>query len=731
MVHPPAIHSSSWLKQYGICGPNKMEDHIITQDSVKSCGILSKDDEREKVKDFVYKHFREVKDHSVPIEHGSARSNRPLRNKGHCRVQQGAFFSGKILSFGCSICKDSSTYSPNDLLKHFRLAHRGALPTYPCDLCGFVTNDFSVLQRHRIEHRNTLVTCELCQDGVQYSLLLLTRHYTMCHSLNGQFTCDSCHFSTVDAGTFVQHIHHHKETSWKCSMCTHVSMSEVEHQKHLKGHSGTFPFTCEICGYGAARNEYLKKHMAAVHKSEKKSVWTAIEDNGALLNSSASLKLLLKKTSPLSEDSKEDDQMSNVNTNDKLLSVISSDEVHQLSHDTLAKRDNRNGSNNKLEISAADMLQEAEHSISPFDSDQTSPNGMTVVRINVSYMKPAGEKPANTGIVLGSNSKIIGVPAGKAAALLTSKQGISSSSNHFLITSDLKRPLLLPRTLNSTPTDKTTKTCYVLQRSLPMAQASQASGLRLAGTQLSLNSRPLLAMPASTSESTGNLQSGRQTFLLRYVSSSNNEETKGTKAAGPCTQPTDNAGSKVFFKIVSPPNSLLSNATPVSRSHPVLLATRPQTQCFLLSQNSHSSGIKKFIAVQNSSKNFATKASVLQSPAQLSEADKPILAPRPVRPPSQRKRRRKLLFDELPATGRKVRKLSNKPLPEKDSVVLWSPIAKDQERTLRLSPLNSDQQVKWPRRCQPVVVLNHPDVDIPEVASIMKVVQRHGGMLLK
>ncbi|XP_055006359.1 zinc finger protein 518A [Boleophthalmus pectinirostris] len=1135
-----------------------MEDHIITQDSVKSCGIVSKEDEREKMKDFVYKHFREVTDHPVLMEDGSARNERIVRSKSHCRVQQGAFFSGKILSFGCSVCKDCFTYSPNDLLKHFRLAHRGALPTYPCDLCGFVTNEFSVLQRHRIEHRNTLVTCELCQDGVQYSLLLLTRHYTMCHSLNGHFTCDWCQFSTVDAGTFVQHIHHHKETSWKCSKCSHVSLSEAEHQKHLKGHSGTFPFTCDICGYGAAKKEYLKNHIAAIHKSEKRSVWTAIEDNGDL-NSPASLKLLLKKTSPPSEDSKEDHQMPKVNvisgsklhTNDKLLST--SDEANQLSQDTLAKKDNRNGKNcNKLETSAAaDVLQEAEQSQSS-DSSQNSPNGMTVVRvknklslppncttkvigfkmvdgkkhlvlkviqastasdscaqldhgefsngrnstldslqaddimtvkvkveeeetlvsnldsssndtdvsnhacsssiseehhitksfdqdtspslpparskrtfkdinslttqllsnatnscvspalpsknshiengecinallshslatdklvlagdssvgtaaterdqnlvsasssscrdagngslptqevftfhnyskettsssldfgssssfelsaekdvspqfrlaltesheaekggveadvdvnrceernregssnveidgciadveleenpesvlqdfniikieednipisnpplnhpspalnehtetvsiqqpnkeksesagcsentdttkqnkttlrilqlpegkqsvllrtaesrfavplhvkaspgfklitnstnpqINVSYMKPAGEKPANSGIVLGSNSKIIGVPSGKGAALLTaSKQGISSSSNHYLITSDLKRPLLLPRTLNSTPADKTTKTCYVLQRSaLPVAQTSPAPGLRLAGTQLSLNSRPLLAMPASSAESTGNLQSGRQTFLLRYVSPNksglpvSNEETKGTKPTGPHTQPTDNAGNKLIFKIVSPPNSLLSNASPASRSHPVLLATRPQTQCFLLSPNNHSAGIKKFIAVQNSSQNIVRKASVFHSPVKVQpcEADKPILAPRPIRPPSQRKRRRKLLFDELPATSHKVRKLSNKALPEKEPVVLWRPVAKDQERTLRLSPLSSEQHIKWPRRCQPVVVLNHPDVDIPEVANIMKVVQRHRGAVTK
>lgn len=1113
-----------------------MEDHIITQDSVKSCALLTKEDEREKVKDFVYRHLM---------------NDRAVLNRGHFRAQQGAVFSGKILSFGCSVCKDSSTYSPNDLLKHFRAAHRGILPTYPCDLCGFVTNEFSVLQRHRIEHRDTLVTCELCHDGVQYSLLLLTRHYNMCHSLNGQFTCTWCHFTTVDAGTFVQHIHHHKETTWKCAKCSHVSLDEAEHKKHLKSHSGTFPFTCPMCGYGCARNDYLKKHMAAVHKSEKKSVWTAIEDNGAPLNSPSGLKLLLKKTSPQSGESKDDNQISKLNagcgvkeiTNEKLaLTNEVTGESHHKAQDTLAKKDSRNGKNvsNEQEPSTVDILPETEHTLSS-ELGQISPNGRTVLRvknklslppncttkvigfkmvdgkkhlvlkviqasqqdggvqqdpkeisngrnssldclraddimtvkvkveeeettvtnldsnpngdlncspfsdghimlnncdkdtsphqqtacsqktvteentaqvsdsectnessaqesqaasvdnskvaepgglshtqalekhvqskqttsdscsnqsetngqenvvetcsnlsraeenrttqevftfhnyskdttsspefgnsfefsaereavspdfrltlaespdpgkairepavdesvcgqrnsecssnvevdgcvsdveveenpesvlqdfniikieednipitkppsnqlspaadgsvnehsdiqqaskdtaesagssengdstkqpkttlrilqlpegkqpillrtaaesrfavplqvkappgfklitnstnphINVSYMKP-GDKTSNSGVVIGSNSKVIGVPAGKGAALLTSsKQGITNSSNHYLITSDLKRPLILPRVLNGASSDKT-KTCYVVQRSSLPGQSPPAQGLKLSGAQLSLNSRPLLAVPVSSAENSGNLQSGRQTFLLRYVPPSksgltvSSQDAKILKATGSSAQSNDSTGNKLIFKIVSPPNTLSNSAT-VSQSHPVLLATRPQTQCFLLSSN-NAAGIKKIIAVQNSSQNFVSEARLVHSSVKLqsSDADKPVRAPRPVRPPSQRKRRRKLLFDELPVANQKVRKLLNKALPEKEPDLLWSPVAKDKERTLRLSPQSSDQLVSWPRKHQPVVVLNHPDADIPEVANIMKVVQRHQGAVTK
>ncbi|XP_053357396.1 uncharacterized protein LOC128528543 [Clarias gariepinus] len=61
------------------------------------------------------------------------------------------------------------------------------------------------------------------------------------------------------------------------------------------------------------------------------------------------------------------------------------------------------------------------------------------------------------------------------------------------------------------------------------------------------------------------------------------------------------------------------------------------------------------------------------------------------------------------------------------SVRYWEPHDPEIERTLRLFPICSSQPVKVPRLNQPVVVLNHPDTDIPEVANIMRSVHRHKG----
>ncbi|KAJ7324121.1 hypothetical protein JRQ81_017141 [Phrynocephalus forsythii] len=58
-------------------------------------------------------------------------------------------------------------------------------------------------------------------------------------------------------------------------------------------------------------------------------------------------------------------------------------------------------------------------------------------------------------------------------------------------------------------------------------------------------------------------------------------------------------------------------------------------------------------------------------------------------------------------------------------------LSKDTRRILKLFPFNSKQLVKCPRRNQPVVVLNHPDADVPEVVNVMKTIAKFKGHVLK
>ncbi|XP_038599572.1 zinc finger protein 518A [Tachyglossus aculeatus] len=58
-------------------------------------------------------------------------------------------------------------------------------------------------------------------------------------------------------------------------------------------------------------------------------------------------------------------------------------------------------------------------------------------------------------------------------------------------------------------------------------------------------------------------------------------------------------------------------------------------------------------------------------------------------------------------------------------------LSTDTLRILRLFPFSSKQLVKCPRRNQPVVVLNHPDADSPEVINVMKTITKYQGNVLK
>lgn len=59
------------------------------------------------------------------------------------------------------------------------------------------------------------------------------------------------------------------------------------------------------------------------------------------------------------------------------------------------------------------------------------------------------------------------------------------------------------------------------------------------------------------------------------------------------------------------------------------------------------------------------------------------------------------------------------------------PTQKSLERTLKLVAISPRQRVRRPAGNQPVVVLNHPDADIPEVARIMEVINRYKGAVRK
>ncbi|NXF03742.1 Z518A protein, partial [Smithornis capensis] len=220
-----------------------------------------------------------------------------LQNKPEVQLETELKTAAKILNFTCTKCKDNIRYSPNDLQKHFQLLHYGELPLYPCEMCSFSANDFQSFKQHRRIHRSTFVKCELCNDEQMYTLLDLTKHFLSKHCVNGHFRCEKCGFSTHDVGTFVQHIHRHKEILYKCGKCHQENFTEEELHNHHLVHTSMFSFGCHYCSYSTSRKDYLLKHIIALHKDQfiAKEKLEKDKYEKRIVKTPAGLKLVLKR----------------------------------------------------------------------------------------------------------------------------------------------------------------------------------------------------------------------------------------------------------------------------------------------------------------------------------------------------------------------------------------------------------------------------------------------------
>ncbi|XP_006884589.1 PREDICTED: zinc finger protein 518B [Elephantulus edwardii] len=102
---------------------------------------------------------------------------------------------------------------------------------------------------------------------------------------------------------------------------------------------------------------------------------------------------------------------------------------------------------------------------------------------------------------------------------------------------------------------------------------------------------------------------------------------------------------------------------------------------------------------------------------------------------SERSKPGKLLSRNLAVSRRKTKQTNSSRKKNKlqadPSHYLKDPSIFQVARQLRLVAVKPDQLIKCPRRNQPVIVLNHPDVDSLEVTNVMKVINKYKGNVLK
>ncbi|XP_044537125.1 zinc finger protein 518B [Gracilinanus agilis] len=138
----------------------------------------------------------------------------------------------------------------------------------------------------------------------------ITNQFKVKNFQPGKYYCDKCRFSTRDPLQYKKHTLQHEEIKFFCSHCSYVSYTKGEFQRHLVKHTGTFPYQCEYCDYGAVRNDYIVKHTRRVHETsgEKRPLRQVMEHqpkrtNFSKLNSEDLLNEVSKSNSILNEPS--------------------------------------------------------------------------------------------------------------------------------------------------------------------------------------------------------------------------------------------------------------------------------------------------------------------------------------------------------------------------------------------------------------------------------------------
>ncbi|XP_076831002.1 uncharacterized protein znf518a [Brachyhypopomus gauderio] len=191
----------------------------------------------------------------------------------------------------CPDCKDSTVFSSSGLLNHLRIFHGGKEkpPLFPCDVCSFTTTELNTLNQHRMKHSDSRLTCEICNDSTIKTECQLTKHCKTQHSLNDQYHCGKCTFSSKDLKFFMNH------------PCPHRTLPPTDCTEKL----GIRPMNCEQNGNlladaaEASNKEDILKHMTTTcHRDWRRNNRWRKKDLAAKDHSSnvPQFKLLLPKS---------------------------------------------------------------------------------------------------------------------------------------------------------------------------------------------------------------------------------------------------------------------------------------------------------------------------------------------------------------------------------------------------------------------------------------------------
>ncbi|NXJ56462.1 Z518B protein, partial [Spizaetus tyrannus] len=180
----------------------------------------------------------------------------------NCCYQGTEAENSKLSLISCIKCSSVQKISMQDIEKHKKLGWTED-KNFICKKCSHITPPAF----HFVPEGANAVDFEKSEKK---SPSKTQKAFKVKNFLPGKYYCDKCRFSTKDPLQYKKHIGQHEEIKFICSHCSYVSYTKGEFQRHLVKHTGTFPYQCEYCEYGAVRHDYIVKHTRRVHETPTK-----------------------------------------------------------------------------------------------------------------------------------------------------------------------------------------------------------------------------------------------------------------------------------------------------------------------------------------------------------------------------------------------------------------------------------------------------------------------------
>ncbi|NXH12900.1 Z518B protein, partial [Bucco capensis] len=182
----------------------------------------------------------------------------------NCCYQGTEAENNKLSLTSCIKCRSVQKISIQDIEKHKKLGWTED-KNFICKKCSYVTPPAF----HFVPEGANAVDFEKHEKKSQSKT---QKRFKVKNFLPGKYYCDKCRFSTKDPLQYKKHVRQHEEIKFICSHCSYISYTKGEFQRHLVKHTGTFPYQCEYCEYGAVRHDYIVKHTRRVHEAPAKQL---------------------------------------------------------------------------------------------------------------------------------------------------------------------------------------------------------------------------------------------------------------------------------------------------------------------------------------------------------------------------------------------------------------------------------------------------------------------------